>query len=115
VSLYVERDGQTFRSVHVDGAERVAQAARRANLARLAHVSGIGADPRAASPYVASRGLGEAAVRAAFPAAVLIRPAVMFGPGDSLVTPLLGLVRRLPVFPLFGRGETRLQPGFVGD
>jgi len=55
------------------------------------------------------------AVRHAFPSATLIRPAVMFGPGDAFVTPLLGMLRRAPVFPLFGRGETRLQPAYVED
>ena len=39
----------------------------------------------------------------------------MIGAGDAFLTTLTGLVRRLPVFPLFGDGSTRLQPVFVGD
>ena len=115
VSLYVERGTHTFRSVHVDAAERVAAMAHRAGSERIAHVSGIGADARSASPYIRSRGEGEAAVRRAFPLATLIRPGVMFGPGDAFVTPLSTMLRRAPVFPLFGRGETRLQPAYVED
>jgi uncharacterized protein YbjT (DUF2867 family) len=115
VSLYVERGKRTFRSVHVAAAERVAALARRAGSERIAHVSGIGADPRSASSYIRSRGEGEAAVRRAFPSATLIRPAVMFGPGDAFLTPLTTLLRHTPVFPLFGHGETRLQPVYVGD
>ena len=42
VSLYVERGSETFRSVHVEAAARVANAARRAGVMRLAHLSGIG-------------------------------------------------------------------------
>jgi uncharacterized protein YbjT (DUF2867 family) len=49
----------------------------------------------------------------AFPAAKVIRPAVMFGPGDAFLTPLVAMLRHMPVFPLFGRGETRLQPAYV--
>ena len=39
----------------------------------------------------------------------------MIGAGDAVLTTLTGLVRRLPVFPLFGDGSRRLQPVFVGD
>lgn len=115
VSLYVERDGQTFHSVHVEAAARVARAAQTAGAKRLAHVSGIGSDARSASPYIGSRGRGEEAVRAAFPGASLVRPAVMVGPDDAFVVPLVRLLRRLPVFGLFGRGDTRLQPPHVED
>lgn len=115
VSLYVERQGQTFHSVHVEAAERVARLARAAGVARLVHVSGIGSDARSGSPYIASRGRGEQAVGGAFPGAVLIRPAVMVGPDDSFIVPLADLLRRFPVFALFGRGDTRLQPPHVAD
>jgi NADH dehydrogenase len=115
VSLYVEHGAQTFRSVHVEAAARLARHARDAGVSRLVHVSGIGADARSRSPYIRSRGAGEDAVRAAFPAATVVRPAVMFGPNDSFLSPLTRLMRSLPVLPLFGRGETRLQPAYVED
>jgi uncharacterized protein YbjT (DUF2867 family) len=51
----------------------------------------------------------------AFPSATLIRPAVMFGPGDAFITPLLSMIRQMPVFPMFGAGTTRLQPAYVED
>lgn len=114
VSLYVERRAGAFQAIHFDGAHRVAEAAARAG-ARLVHVSGIGSDPDARSPYIRSRGLGEETVRAVFPEAAIFRPAVMFGAGDALLTTLTDLVRRVRVLPLFGRGATRLQPIYVGD
>jgi uncharacterized protein YbjT (DUF2867 family) len=45
----------------------------------------------------------------------LVRPAVMFGTDDAFLTPLLAMLRRLPVFPMFGSGATRLQPVYVED
>ena len=93
VSLYVERGNQTFHSMHVDAAARVANHSRAAGVKRLAHVSGIGADARSHSAYIRSRGEGEAAVRAALPAATIIRPAVMFGPGDAFLDPLIAMLR----------------------
>ena len=115
VSLYVERGQETFHAVHVEAAQRVAAQARQAGVERLAHVSGIGSDPASPSLYIRKRGEGERAVRAAFPQAVLIRPAVMFGPDAGFLTSLLDLLRRLPVYPMFGRGRTRLQPAHVDD
>jgi uncharacterized protein YbjT (DUF2867 family) len=115
VSLYVESRSQTFRSVHVEAGARVAAIASRARAEKLVHVSGIGANAASASAYIRSRGEGEAAVLRAFPLATLIRPAVMFGPADAFLVPLLSMLRRLPVFPLFGCGETRLQPAHVED
>src|SRR5450756_3053166 len=55
------------------------------------------------------------AVRAAFADALLIRPAVMFGPDDAFLTTILKLLGRLPIYPMFGRGLTRLQPAYVED
>src|SRR5438477_6620577 len=115
VSLYVEHGQETFHSVHVESAQRLAAQARRARVERLAHVSGIGSDPASPSLYIRKRGEGELAVRAAFADATLIRPAVMFAPDDAFLTVVLELLRRLPIYPMFGRGLTRLQPAYVGD
>jgi uncharacterized protein YbjT (DUF2867 family) len=101
--------------VHIAAAERAAEEARKAGVERLVHISGIGADAHSPSPYIRARGLGEQAVRAAFASAGVIRPAVMFGPDDAFLNILIKLLRRLPVYPMFGRGETRLQPADVED
>jgi len=115
VSLYMESGQQTFHSVHVTGAERVARLAREAGVERLVHVSGIGSDANSTSLYIRSRGEGERVVCEAFPSATLVRPSVLFGRGDAFVSPLAAMLHRLPAFPLFGGGRTRLQPAYVED
>jgi uncharacterized protein YbjT (DUF2867 family) len=115
VSLYVERGGETFHSVHVEAARRLAARAQQNGLERFVQVSGIGAEAASPSLYIRKRGEGELAVRAAFPDTIIVRPAVMFGPDDAFLTTILALLRNLPVFPMFGRGLTRLQPAYVGD
>ena len=114
VSLYVERGRETFHGVHVAAARAMAEAARQAGVTKLVLVSGIGADPASPSRYVRKRGEGELAVTAAFPNATIVRPAVMFGADGGFVTTVLPLLR-LPLYPMFGRGETRLQPVAVDD
>ena len=115
VSLYVEHGQETFHSVHVEAAQRVAAQAHGAGAERLVHVSGIGADATSRSRYIRKRGEGELAVRAAFGDALFIRPAVMFGPDDAFLTTILKLFGQLPIYPMFGRGLTRLQPAYVED
>ena len=83
VSLYVEHGRETFHSVHVESARRVAAQAHRAGVERLVHVSGIGSDAASPSLYIRKRGEGELAVRTAFADATLIRPAGMCGPDET--------------------------------
>lgn len=115
VGLYVEQGDQTFESVHVEAAARVAAQARTAGLERLVHVSGIGADAGSSSSYIRSRGRGEGAVREAFPASTVMRPGAMFGPDDSFLNAVKGVLRRSRLFPMFGNGRTLLQPACVED
>jgi len=115
VSLYVEHGQDTFHSVHVESAQRVAAQARRAGVERLVHVSGIGADVTSPSRYIRKRGEGELAVRAAFVDALFVRPAVMFGLDDAFLTTILKLLRRLPIYPMFDHGRAKLQPAYVED
>ncbi len=114
VSAYVEKGDVTFEAVHVEGAAAVAREAAAAGVARLVLVSGLGADPRSASPYIRARGRGELVVQQAFPRVTVVRPGAMFGPGDALFGTLAKLVRLFPVLPLIG-GHTRLQPVYVDD
>jgi uncharacterized protein YbjT (DUF2867 family) len=115
ISLYVEHGAGTFHSVHVEAAARIARVARQAGVKRFVHVSGIGADTLSPSPYIRTRGEGEAAVQAAFPGAIVVRPAVIFARDDAFLTAILRLLRTLPAYPLFGDGRTRLQPAHVDD
>jgi NADH dehydrogenase len=115
VSLYAEHGRETFHTVHVIGAARAARMARRAGVAHFVHMSGIGAAPSSRSLYIAKRGEGETAVRSVLPNAVIVRSAVMFGPDDAFLNRIVGLLRALPIYPMFGRGDTRLQPAFVED
>ncbi|MGE4323296.1 MAG: NAD-dependent epimerase/dehydratase family protein [Sphingobium sp.] len=103
-----------FDAVHRDGAAHVAQAAARAGVAALVHVSAIGADPESPSAYGRSKAAGEAAVRAAFPAATVLRPSIIFGPEDQFVNRFARLISMAPVVPVIG-AATRFQPVYVVD
>jgi NADH dehydrogenase len=110
-----ESGAQTYEAVHVAGAAAIAAASAAHGVTRLVHVSGIGADAGSMNPYIASKGRGEEAIRAALSGAVILRPSVIFGPEDEFLNRFATLARALPALPVFGGGATRLQPVFVGD
>lgn len=115
VGHYVERSGATFDAIHGRGALHAARRAKEAGAARLIHISGLGADPGSDSPYVRARRIGENLVAEAFEGVTILRPSVIFGPGDAFLNRLAAMGRQTPVLPLFGTGGTRLQPVFVDD
>lgn len=96
------------------GAGIVAQVAADAGVGALVHISAIGADAHSDAEYGQSKAGGEAAVHAAFPAAVILRPSIVFGREDQFINRFAGLIRMLPVVPVIG-AATKFQPVFAGD
>ncbi len=96
------------------GAGNIAKACAAAGVKSLVHISAIGADIQSEAEYGRSKAAGEAAVRAAFPNATILRPSIIFGREDQFVNRFAGLIRMLPVVPVIG-AEIKFQPVFVGD
>ena len=114
VGILAEGGAQTFDAVQGKGAETVAQAAGAVG-ARMVHISAIGADENSPAGYARAKAAGEKAVRAAIPAATILRPSVVFGPEDQFTNRFAALARLSPALPLIGGGVTRMQPVYVGD
>lgn len=108
--------GPHFERAHVALPRALVAACREAGTARLIHVSALGADANGPSEYQRSKAAGEATVREAgdTPAWTILRPSVVFGPGDSFLNLFAQLTKFFPVLPLAG-ANTRFQPVFVGD
>ncbi len=103
-----------MQRLHVEGARNIAEASARAGVKSLVHMSAIGADAQSKSAYGRTKGEGEAAVRQAFPNAVIVRPSIVFGREDAFINRFAALIRALPIIPVIG-GKTRFQPVFAGD
>ena len=97
-----------------EGAGRVARLAREAGAQAFVHVSALGADADSRVAYSRTKAEGEAAVRAAFPSATILRPSVLFGEDDDFLDLFGRLIARLPALPVFAP-EARLQPLNVDD
>eukprot|EP01034_Spumella_vulgaris_P033636 gene33636-41500_t len=92
----------------------VGAAAKAAGVRALVHVSAIGADQDSASAYGRSKGDGEAAVRAAFPSATILRPSIVFGREDQFINRFAAMIRMSPVIPVVAP-NAKFQPVYVGD
>jgi uncharacterized protein YbjT (DUF2867 family) len=115
VGILHEGGRQRFNAVHVDAVRRLARAASGAGVRRFLHLSALGADAQSRSLYARSKAAGEATLREHFPAAIILRPSVVFGPEDDFFNRFAAMARFSPVLPLIGGGNTRFQPIYVGD
>ncbi|MEL6840693.1 MAG: complex I NDUFA9 subunit family protein [Pseudomonadota bacterium] len=103
-----------FDAVQHLGAERIARLAAAAGVARMVHISAIGADAQGPTLYAKSKGLGEEGVREHMPGAVILRPSVIFGPEDEFFNRFAGMTRTSPFIPLVG-ASAKFQPVYVDD
>jgi uncharacterized protein YbjT (DUF2867 family) len=115
VGILYERGKQRFDVAHRQGPAQVAALAKAAGVKRLVHFSALGADGNSSSSYGRSKAEGEAAVRAAFPGATILRPSLVFGPEDMFFNRFAAMARFAPALPLIGGGTTKFQPVYVGD
>jgi NADH dehydrogenase len=115
VGVLWENGRQKFQTLHVMGAKTIAEQAKAAGVTRFVQISAIGADVNSSSKYQRTKAEGEAAVRAIFPGAVVIRPSIVFGADDKFFNKFGQMAALFPALPLIGGGETKFQPVFVGD
>lgn len=104
-----------FRKVHADGARNAAEAAKAAGVRDFVQISSIGASPDAQSLYSRTKAMGEEAVRAALPDAIIMRPSVVFGPEDGFLNRFASLARMAPLMVPVMRPNTKFQPVYVAD
>ncbi len=115
VGILYESGEQSFEAVHIEGARRVAAAAKAAGAQRLVHMSALGASPSSPSKYAQTKAGGEKAVLESFGDASIVRPSIVFGPDDDFFNRFSAMAKMSPALPLIGGGTTRFQPVYVDD
>jgi NADH dehydrogenase len=115
IGVLHESGQRTFHALHVEAARNIAEACAAGGVDRLVHISAIGADPESPSDYALSKAAAEMAVREVKPNAVVIRPSIVFGAGDSFLNRFAAMAQYAPALPLIGGGQTKFQPVYVGD
>ena len=106
VGIKGEEGEQTFARVHVVAMRHLLAAAKALGLRRFVHVSVVCSRPDTRSGYHDTKWQAEQLVRGSGLDFTILKPAVIYGPGDDMVTHLVKMIRFAPVFPVVGR-ETR--------
>ncbi|MDB9808916.1 complex I NDUFA9 subunit family protein [Yoonia sp.] len=114
VGVLTEAGKNTFTAVQADGAERIARMAAAAGVARMVHISAIGADAASESEYSRTKAAGEAGVLAHMPNAMILRPSVIFGNEDEFFNRFAAMAGMGPILPIVG-ADSRFQPVYVDD
>lgn len=112
--LFEKGKKSRFDTLHADLPGRIGAVCHAEGVDRLVHLSALGVDT-STSRYAASKRKGEEALTASFPAATILRPSVVFGPGDEFFSLFARLSVVSPALPLIGGGHTKFQPVYVGD
>ncbi len=115
VSTLYSRGKQTFNALNVKGAEAVAREAKAAGVERFIQISALGADRATDTQYGRTKKAGEDAVHAQFPNATILRPSLVFGPGDGFFDRFARMALLAPALPLIAGGQTQYQPVYVED
>jgi len=99
----------------VANAKKLFQAAKDAGVQRIVHVSITNPDIQSELPYFRGKAELELALKALGVSHSILRPAVLFGKEDILINNIAWALRHLPIFGVFGSGDYKLQPIYVGD
>jgi uncharacterized protein YbjT (DUF2867 family) len=91
------------------------EAARRAGVRRVVHVSITNPNENSPLEYFAGKARLERALRESGLSYAILRPTVLFGREDILINNIAWALRRFPFFAVFGNGSYRLQPIYVED
>ncbi|WP_455477791.1 complex I NDUFA9 subunit family protein [Bartonella sp. B10] len=103
-----------FQDTQIEGTQNVSELTAEAGIP-LIYMSDLVANQNASFLYAQVKFISEQIVRSKHPKAIIMRPSVIFGAEDCFFNTLANLSRFLPIMPLFGGGQSKLQPVYVGD
>lgn len=115
VGILAETGSQRFTALQAELPGRIGAMAAKHDVESVVHVSAIGASATSPSIYSRTKAAGEAALLSAFPKAVILRPSIVFGAGDSFFNRFASMAMLAPALPLPGGGGMLMQPVYVGD
>jgi len=116
IGIIVESHGATFERQHVAATENLLSAAKAKKVQRWIQMSALGARRDGVSRYQTTKWKAEELVRSSGMEFTILRPSIIFGPGDGFVTQMLDVMRKMPVVrPIPGTGRYPFRPIYIDD
>jgi NADH dehydrogenase len=99
----------------VENSSKLFDAAKKAGVKRVVHISITNPSESSRFEYFRCKAIIERLLLESGLSYAILRPAVLFGPNGILINNIAWMLRKLPVFGVFGDGNYRLQPIYVDD
>lgn len=115
VGIIQEAPGVTFRGIHVEGTRNLLEASKKAGVRHFFYQSALGTRPGAKSEYHKTKWEAEELVRASAIPYTILRPSLIYGPGDKFTIRLSEMLKLSPVLPVIGSGKSKIQPIYIDD
>ncbi|MEN9946816.1 MAG: hypothetical protein RLZZ293_1202 [Pseudomonadota bacterium] len=115
IGILNEQGSQTFESIHIEIIKKLVEACKSQNVKRLIHISALGANIHANSKYLQSKGRAEQIISENFLQYTILKPSLVYGPGDISINSFAQMMLKAPILPLFLNGEAIFQPVYVKD
>jgi NADH dehydrogenase len=93
----------------------LAKLCKEYNVEHFVHLSALGINNAIDSDYAKSKLVGESNILKNFPLATILRPSVVYSVDDNFTTNFMTLLSRLPIFPIYYKGETKFAPIHCSD
>ena len=113
--LYEDGKGNNFKNIHSYFPSILAKMCNEYKVEQFIHLSALGINNAKESSYAISKLEGESNIKKNFPLAVILRPSVVYSVDDNFTTNFMTLLSRLPIFPLYYKGETKFAPIHCSD
>ena len=113
--LFEKKKRSTFKNIHSVFPSLLAKLCKEYSLKHFIHLSALGINEAIDSDYAKSKLEGESQILKNFPLATILRPSVVYSVDDSFTTNFMTLLNRLPMFPLYYKGNTKFAPIHCSD
>ena len=113
--LYESKKGNTFQNIHSIFPSILAKLCKEYKVKQFIHLSALGINEAVDSEYAKSKLEGEKNIQKNFSMATILRPSVVYSIDDNFTTNFMTLLNRLPIFPLYYKGNTKFMPIHCSD
>jgi len=115
VGILHETSKQKFTKIHANFPYLLSNLCNEFEVKKLIHISALGVQKKHESKYIQSKLEGEKNIQDIFKSSIILRPSVVFGPGDKFFNMFASFAQFSPILPLIGGGKTKFAPIYVGD
>jgi len=113
VGILRESGEQHFQAIHEDTPKALFQAASECEIRQIIQISALGAD-KGKSRYYRTKKAADDFLSALNVRSAVLRPSIVYGE-DGASTQLFMKLARLPVIPLVGHGDQKVQPIHIDE